>query len=275
VDAAILFADIVLVLLGMGVDLNIVEGVGPVIKQPIRDIGGIGRLENLEDEKKFDYLIQTIKMIRTNLGEMPLIGFSGAPFTLACYLIEGKPSRDFVEARKMMNSAPELWNELMEKLTEAIIFYMTLQVKAGVQALQLFDSWAGYLTKEEYIKFVLPYSQKIFAALSDLKVPRIHFGTKTAPFLEDFAKVESEVIGVDSEINIGAAWKRIGLNRAVQGNLDPKVLLSDWDTIEKEVDKIFYSLPKREGFIFNLGHGVLPETKVETLKKLTDYVHSK
>ncbi len=275
VDAAILFADIVLVLIAMGVDLKIVDGVGPVIANPVRDESALKKLAVLSREEKLEYLKQSIGLIRNALPDtVPLIGFSGAPFTLACYLIEGKPSRDFIEARKIMSTNPQLWNAIMEKLTESIIFYLRLQARAGAQALQLFDSWAGYLEESEYVTYVLPYSQRIFASLSDLSVPRIHFGTKTGKFIERFSDVDCEVVGVDAHISLQEARSRIKPTQSLQGNLSPELLLGDWSLIQSAVDDIFHSTSKQQ-YIFNLGHGVLPETQVETLKKLTAYVQSK
>jgi len=277
VDAAILFADIMLPLIGMGVDLKIVEAVGPVIAAPVRDEKSVDALRALGDANAFDYLAKTIGILRKELPpEVPLIGFSGAPFTLASYLIEGKPSREFAETKRLMYGAPETWHALMQKLTDATVYYLTLQAKAGVQAIQVFDSWAGYLSKEDYVAFVLPYSRAIFAALKATNIPRIHFGTNTQVFLEDFASVDCEVVGVDSRIAVGVAWQRIGKNKAIQGNLDPTVLLCDFEVIKKKVDDIFAGIGgKRDGFIFNLGHGVLPQTPLENLIKLTEYVHGK
>jgi len=180
----------------------------------------------------------------------------------------------------LMHSAPELWQRLMQTLTDSIIFYLQLQIASGIQAVQLFDSWAGILSGGDYKEFVLPYSRQIFKALAGAQtegalVPRIHFGTNTAAFLEDFAAVDCEVIGIDWRLALSAAWPRIGAGKAIQGNLDPAILLCDFDIIKKQVDRIFAELPRRQGFIFNLGHGVLPETPYENLIKLTEYVQSK
>lgn len=276
VDAAILFADIMLPLIGMGVDLAIVEAIGPVIANPIKNLADIKKLRPLEPDADLDYLKQTIAILRDKLGDKtPLIGFSGCPFTLASYLIEGKPSRNFLKTKQLMYNQPEAWGTLMQLLTNSVIAYLKMQLTSKVQALQLFDSWVGALSRDDFVQYVLPYSSQIFAALTDSGIPRIHFATDTAGFLEEFASVECEVIGVDWRIPLDTAWKRIGPNKAIQGNLDPAILLADFDLVKKRVDTIFESLPQRNGFIFNLGHGVLPDTPVETLVKLTDYVHSK
>jgi uroporphyrinogen decarboxylase len=280
VDAAILFADIMLPLIAMGVDLNIVEAVGPVIKNPIDNAGNIAALRDI-DPADLAYLSKTISLVLGELhGTVPLIGFSGAPFTLASYLIEGKPSRDFVKTKIFMHSQPEVWAQLMEALTRNVVAYLNVQVAAGVQAVQLFDSWVGCLSAEDYAQFVLPYSRKIFSALAPAKIPRIHFGVNTTAFLEDFASVDCEVVGVDWRLPLATAWQKIGGAvgagaRAIQGNLDPVLLLGDFSIAKKKVDEIFASLDDRTGFIFNLGHGVLPETPYENLIKLTEHIHAK
>ena len=275
VDAAILFADIMLPLIGMGVDLEIVEAIGPVIADPIKDERDVDKLRGI-DPADFEYLTKTIRMIKRELaGKIPLIGFSGAPFTLASYLIEGKPTRDFIKTKRMMYGDPAAWTKLMGKLTDVVIDYLKLQADAGVDAIQLFDSWVGCLSKEDYVAHVLPYSRELFAAIDKTKTPRIHFGTNTSAFLEEFASVECEVVGVDWRLPLDDAWKKIGAGKAIQGNLDPIVVLGDFDLVKQKVDDIFARLPRKEGFIFNLGHGVLPDTPYENLIKLTEYVHAK
>jgi len=279
VDAAILFADIMLPLIGMGVDLDIVEKIGPVIKNPIRTMEDVQKLKVLTEAQDFKYLDETIANLKKELSRMtpavPLIGFSGAPFTLASYLIEGKPSRDFALTKKMMHEEPDSWRFLMRVLTDSILFYLKVQVEAGIEAVQLFDSWVGCLSKDDYVKYVLPFSEEIFKGLKYANIPRIHFAVDTTAFLKEFASVDCEVVGIDWRISIPDAWKIIGENKAIQGNLDPATLLCDFEVIKKEVDKIIDSLPKREGFIFNLGHGVLPDTPYETIIKLTEYIHGK
>jgi uroporphyrinogen decarboxylase len=274
VDAAVLYADIMIPLLGIGVDLEIVESLGPVIKKPLKNLHDIKKLRSLEPENDIPYLLQTIALLQKEL-KIPLIGFSAAPFTLASYLVEGQPSRNFLKIKAMMYTDPKAWNLLMEKLTDMIIVYLTAQVKAGAQVLQLFDSWIGCLSEEDYHTFVLPYSQRIFNELKDLLVPTIHFGTNTAGMLETFSSVDCDVVSIDWRMPIAKAWKTIGYNKGIQGNLDPALLLSDFSIIKKHVDAMFDSLPKREGYVFNLGHGVLPETPVKNVIKLTEYIHTK
>jgi uroporphyrinogen decarboxylase len=276
VDAVVLYADIMIPLLGIGVDLEIVESLGPVIKKPVTNLRDIKKLKALAPKKDIPYLLKTITLLKKELrNKVPLIGFSAAPFTLASYLIEGQPSRNFLKTKSLMYSDTETWSLLMKKLTDMIIIYLQSQVTAGVQVLQLFDSWVGCLSEEDYMTFVLPYSQQIFKELKKISVPTIHFGTNTAGLLNSFASVECDVVSIDWRMPIAKAWQEIGYDKAIQGNLDPAVLLSDFSTIKKHVDALFNSLPKREGYIFNLGHGVLPETSVSNLKKLTEYVHTK
>ncbi len=276
VDAAILFADIMVPLLGIGVDLEIVENIGPVIKNPFTSITDIKKLRNLEPTNDIPYLLETISILKEELrNKVPLIGFSAAPFTLASYLIEGKPTRDFIKTKSLMYSNKEAWDLLMGKLSDLIIIYLKSQIESGVQAIQLFDSWVGALSETDYIQYVLPFTKRIFENLNNSSVPLIHFGTNTAGLLTSFASVPCNVISIDWRISIQKAWKEIGYKKAIQGNLDPVLLLSDFSTIKRHVDEIFESLPTRDGYIFNLGHGVLPTTPVKNLIKLTEYVHSK
>lgn len=289
VDAAILFADIMTPLLGSGVDLEIVENIGPVIKNPIEKLSDVKKLRRLEPKQDIPYLLETIGILKHELkNRVPLIGFSAAPFTLASYLIEGKPTRDFIKTKSLMYSQPKTWELLMQKLTDMIIIYLQSQIAAGVDALQLFDSWVGTLSEIDYQEYVLPYTKQIFSSLrranpdsiggtqgSNLQIPLIHFGTNTAGMLKSFASVSCDVVGVDWRVDIAKAWKEIGYQKTIQGNLDPVILLSDFSIIKKRVDHIFDSLPKKEGYIFNLGHGVLPTTPVKNLEKLTEYIHKK
>ncbi|MDE2025226.1 MAG: uroporphyrinogen decarboxylase [Patescibacteria group bacterium] len=276
VDAAILYADIMIPLMGIGVDLEIIESMGPVIKQPIASLADVKKLRELTPEEDIPYLLNTIKILRKELRrKTPLIGFSAAPFTLAGYLIEGKPSRDFMKTKSFMYTNTKAWHLLMEKLTKLIIVYLKTQIKAGIQTAQLFDSWIGFLGEEDYKEFVLPYSRKIFEALSSEPIPLIHFGTNTAGILSSFASVPCNVVGIDWRIPLNKAWEQVGLQKGIQGNLDPTLLLGDFSLVKKRVDQIFASLPKREGYIFNLGHGVLQATPVENILKLTEYIHSK
>ncbi len=274
VDAAVMYADIMIPLLGIGVDLEIIESIGPVINKPLQDLADVKKLRTLEPEQDIPYLLQTIAILRKEL-RVPLIGFSAAPFTLASYLIEGKPSRDFIKTKSFMYSQPEAWKLLMEKLSDLTTVYLKSQINSGVQAIQLFDSWVGCLNVEDYIKFVLPYSKKIFTSLQTYSIPLIHFGTNTAGMLNAFSSVDCDVVGIDWRMPLAKAWEEIGLDKAIQGNLDPAVLMGDFSSIKKKVDDLFASLPKKEGYIFNLGHGVLPTTPVKTIKKLTEYVQNK
>lgn len=278
VDAAILFADIMIPLLGVGVDLDIMEHIGPVIKHPIQTIADVEKIRMLQPQIDVPYLLKTITILKKELiNRVPLIGFSAAPFTLASYLIEGKPTRDFIKTKSFMYNEPMAWNLLMKKLTDIIIIYLQSQVTTGVNALQLFDSWVGCLSEDDYRTYVLPYTKRIFQTIKAQtnNIPTIHFGTNTAGFLSTFSSVDCEVISIDWRIPLHKAWKQIDYTKAIQGNLDPVLLLSDFSLIKKHVDTIFTSLPKKEGYIFNLGHGVLPQTPVENLIQLTDYVHSK
>lgn len=276
VDAAILYADIMIPLMEIGVDLEIIENIGPVIAKPIQNVKDVKKLRKLDPENDIAYLSTTIKLLRNELtNKVPLIGFSAAPFTLASYLLEGKPSRDFLKTKTFMYTQTPGWNMLMEKLSDLIIVYLKFQVKSGVQALQLFDSWVGCLSEQDYRIYVYPHSKRIFEEISKLSVPTIHFGTNTAGMLQTFSSVQCNVISVDWRVSIASAWKTIGYKKAIQGNLDPALLVGDFSLVKKRVDEMLESLPKSEGYIFNLGHGVLPATPVDNLLRLTEYVHSK
>lgn len=272
VDAAILFADIMLLPIAMGVDVRIVESVGPIVGKPLASPSDIRSLKRFDPDNT-KYLQETIKILRHELS-IPLIGFSAAPFTLASYLIEGEPTRNWLKTKRFMLEQTDSWNLLMEILSNAIIDYLAMQIDAGVQAVQLFDSWVGCLAPADYRRYVLAYVQKIFTALKNKGVPRIHFGTDTAGMLIDFANVDCEVIGLDWRIDIARAKAMVG-SKAAQGNLDPTILLTDQKKIEAAVDDLIASLPMRDGFIFNFGHGVLPETDDMKLKRLVEYIHAK
>lgn len=272
VDAAILFADIMLLPIAMGIELKIVEGVGPVIDEPIDTPEKISRLQPFNPER-IEYLQETIRILRRQLS-VPLIGFSGAPFTLASYLIEGKPSRTWLKTKRFMLEHPESWEKLMSLLSDGIIGYLKVQIAAGAQAVQLFDSWVGCLSPEQYRKFVLPHVQRIFSSLKGENVPRLHFATNTAGMLEDFSNVDCEVIGVDWRIELRDARRRIK-DKSIQGNLDPTVLLAPWETITQTVGQMLEELDPKRGYIFNLGHGMPPEADDAVIKRLVDYVHSK
>ncbi len=272
VDAAILFADIMLLPIAMGIQLQIVEGVGPVIDEPIDTPEKVNRLQTFSPER-ITYVQETIRILRTKL-DVPLIGFSGAPFTLASYLIEGKPSRTWLKTKRFMIEHPESWDKLMTILSGGIIEYLQTQIGAGAQAVQLFDSWVGCLSPEDYRVFVLPHVQRIFTALKGEGVPRLHFATNTAGMLEEFSDVDCEVIGVDWRIRLPEARQRIGA-KSLQGNLDPVMMLAPWDTLQRSVDSMLSEIDPKKGYIFNFGHGMPPEADDATIKRLVEYVHSK
>jgi uroporphyrinogen decarboxylase len=271
VDAAILFADIMLVPIAMGVDVKIVDSIGPIIDAPVRTQADVDRLHQFA-RADIDFLRQTIQILRNEL-KVPLIGFSGAPFTLASYLIEGKPTRQWMETKRFMYEQPRLWHQLMGKLTEAIIFYLHEQVDAGAQALQLFDSWVGALSAADFREYVQPYNQRILSSLTDTAVPRIIFGTDTGSFLTDFADGDCEVVGVDWRMDLSRA-RQLLPGKALQGNLDPAVLAAGWDVVQEHTDQVLSQLSDRTGYIFNLGHGVWKEASPETMKRIVDYVHA-
>lgn len=270
VDAAILFSDIVVPLLGMGIDVDIKPGVGPVIAEPIRSAGDLDRLRSLEPGRDVPFVLETISLLKKEL-DVPLIGFAGAPFTLASYLVEGGPSKDHRVAKSFMYAEPAAWRKLMDRLAEATLSYLRAQIDAGVDAIQLFDSWAGHLAPSDYGRYVLPASAAILRGLEGT-VPRIHFGVGTAQLLEQMAGAGTEVMGVDWRVPLDAARARLGPERILQGNLDPAVCLAPWDEIEDHARDVLARLGG-ERHIFNLGHGVLPETDPDDLKRLVDLVH--
>ncbi len=273
VDAAILFADLTLPYLGLGVEFEVVENRGPVLARPVRTEDDIKKLRPLEPEADLGFVLETIKLLVPEL-KVPLIGFVGAPFTLAAYLIEGGPSRDFPETRALMYRRPDLWDRLMGLLAEAAARFAAAQARAGAQAVQVFDSWVGVLGPEAYARRVLPYSAAVFRAIADAGVPAIHFGTGTAGLLEQMRAAGGEVIGLDWRVELGSAWARLGEGVGVQGNLDPAVLLAPFEVVAAEARRVLAAARGRPGHIFNLGHGVLPDTPVDTLKALVDLVHA-
>lgn len=274
VDAAILFADIMLPLEGMGVGFKIVEGVGPQIDNPIRSMEDVENIGQLDPRKHVPFVLDAIGLIKNQIGDrIPLIGFSGAPFTLASYIIEGGPSRDFIESKKMMYGQPAVWARLLTKLSEMVAEYLQAQIRAGVDAVQLFDSWSGCLSPSDYEEFVLPYSRTIFDKLEGKGVPRIHFGVGTAGILKMMRRAGGDVFGVDWRIPIDEAWTLLG-DAAIQGNLDPATLLGNPGLIESRAKEILVRIGGRPGHVFNLGHGVLPQTQPENLRNLVGFVHS-
>ena len=274
VDAAILFADIMLPLEGMGVALKIVDG-GPHIEAPFRSEDAVKRLRPFVPDQHVPHVLKAVQLVKSGLEDrIPLIGFSGAPFTLASYLIEGGPSRDFTETKKMMYSQREFWNRLMLTLSEMVSKYLLAQIRAGVNAVQLFDSWSGCLSPADYEEFVLPFTKKILGELEAKRIPRIHFGVGTAGLLNIMKKTTADVYSVDWRIPIDDAWEMLG-DVGIQGNLDPATLLGDWELIKTRTNDILKRISGRHGHVFNLGHGVLPQTEPERLKRLVKFVHEK
>ncbi|MGI8433162.1 MAG: uroporphyrinogen decarboxylase [Nocardioidaceae bacterium] len=274
VDGAILFSDIVLPLKAMGVDLDIVPGVGPVIAAPVGDLAGAEALGDFDPEC-VDFVSQAVHRLVAELGPTPLIGFAGAPYTLASYLIEGGPSKDHARTKAMMHTEPQVWRELMQRLAVISAGFLRVQVQAGASAVQLFDSWAGGLTPADYRTHVLPYSSQVFAAIADLAVPRIHFGVGTGEILADMASVDVEVVGVDWRVPLDRAVERIGASQAVQGNLDPTVVFAPWEVVEAATLDVLDRGRAAAGHVFNLGHGVLPQTDPDVLARVVELVHSR
>ena len=273
VDAAILFADILLPLEPMGISLEFAEGEGPVIHNPVRDRAAVDRLRVIDGDE-LDYVAEAIRQARAELrGRVPLIGFAGAPFTLASYAIEGGGSRNYVQTKQMMYREPELWHRLMDKLARVVTGYLRRQIRAGAQAVQLFDSWVGCLSPGDYAEYVLPHVQMIFDGLKREQVPMIHFGTGTGALLTLMREAGGTVIGVDWRMNLDEAWARIGHDVAVQGNLDPVALFAPLHEIERRVEDILRRAANRPGHIFNLGHGILPQTPVEHVAAAVEMVH--
>lgn len=273
VDAAIIFADILLPLEPMGVELEFSKSEGPVFRHPIREMKQIDGLRIIEPEEDLPFLMEAIRIVRGELeGKIPLIGFSGAPFTLASYLIEGGHSKNYVLTKGLMYQNRLAWDSLMEKISEVVVRYLNAQVRSGVQALQLFDSWVGCLSPNDYEEYVFPYSKKVIDGL-DGNVPLIHFATSSSTLLERMKRAGGHVIGLDWRVDLREAWARLGYDVAVQGNLDPVMLLGPVDFVEKEVKRILDSAEGRPGHIFNLGHGILPNTPVDHVVALVEAVH--
>lgn len=275
-DAAIIFADILPPLIGMGLDLEFVPGKGPVIHNPISSPKDINRLKTPPAEEKLSPTLEAIKIVTKELEpkNIPLIGFAGAPFTLASYAIEGGGSKDYARTKTLMYSEPGSWVQLMDKLVTVQADYLLQQAQAGAAALQVFDSWAGLaLGQEAYQQFVAPYNSRLFEILKQAAVPVINFSTGTYPYLENVAACGGDVIGVDFRMPLGAAWRKIGFDRAIQGNLDPATLLTPWVELQKHIDRVLESAAGRPGHIFNLGHGLHKTTPVENVRRLADYVH--
>jgi uroporphyrinogen decarboxylase len=272
VDAAVLFSDIVVPLKAVGVGIDIKPGVGPVIDEPIRREGDLKRLRRL-DPGDVPYVTEAVGELVRELGGRPLIGFAGAPFTLASYLIEGGPSRNHDRTRALMYSEPGLWNALLGRLADITVSFLQVQVAAGASAVQLFDSWVGAVSPADYRTYVLPHSGRIFAALAGTGVPLIHFGVGTGELLGVMGEAGATVVGVDWRVPLDDAAQRVAPGTALQGNLDPAALLAPWDVVRERASDVLTRGRVAEGHIFNLGHGVLPETDPDTLARLTDFVH--
>lgn len=272
IDAAILFSDIMIPVAAMGVDLRIDPGKGPVIGEPVRDAADVARLHVAEPEQDLAFVQEAIRMLVADL-DIPLIGFCGAPFTLSSYLVEGGASRNFAHTKALMYGEPETWHALMTKLTDTVIASLRAQVGAGASAVQVFDSWVGSLSPQDYTEFVLPHSSRIFAELADLNVPRIHFGVLTGELLTLMRDAGADVVGVDWRTPMDTAIERLGDSVAVQGNLDPITLLAGWDAVERQARDILERTQGAAGHVFNLGHGVLPQTDPEILIRLTEWLH--
>ncbi len=272
-DAAILFSDIMVPLSGMGIAFEIRESVGPVVASPVADQKSAAALRVLEPGQDVPYVLEALRLLRRELeGKLPLIGFAGAPFTLASYVVEGRASRDLQKTKSLMYCDPAAWHMLMDKLADSIAAYLVAQVEAGAQAVQLFDSWVGALSPRDYARYVQPYSKRIFDRLSGSGAPRIHFGTGTATLLELMQQAGGDVIGLDWRVPLSEGWQRLG-DVALQGNLDPVVLLTTPDVVETQARAVLAEAKGHPGHIFNLGHGVLPKTPPENVDRLIEVVH--
>jgi len=272
VDAAVLFADIMIPLEPMGVDLEIQPEIGPIIHDPIRSRAQVDALRLIDPEAELGFVMDAIRLVRRELGgRQAVIGFSGAPFTLACYLIEGRPSRDYAVAKAFMYREPDAWRALLEKLSTVVIGYLSAQIAAGVHVVQLFDSWVGGLSPSDYATYVQAHVARIFREVR--AAPTIHFGTGTAALLEPMTLAGGDIIGVDHRQSLDHAWERIGFDRGVQGNLDATRLLAGWDATAEGARDVLRRAANRPGHIFNLGHGVMPDTDPDLLRRLVDLVH--
>ncbi|MED5019700.1 uroporphyrinogen decarboxylase [Paenibacillus chibensis] len=273
VDAAILYSDIMNPVASLGVDFDIVKNIGPVIDNPIRSKADVERLRPIDVDKDLSHIIETIRILDREL-EVPLITFAGAPFTIASYLIEGRPSKSYILTKTLMYSEPEVWNLLMNKLGDMVITYVRAHIQNGGKAFQLFDSWVGALAPKDFQKYVLPTITRIFAELSDLNVPKIYFpGVSSGELLPTLTELQANVIGLDWRVSIAEGRKRLGGKFAVQGNLDPYILTAPMDIIKSYAKEIIDEGIQEPGYIFNLGHGLFPEASLDKLKELTEYIH--
>ena len=273
VDAAVLFADIMLPVLGMGIDVDLVEGVGPVVERPIQSPGDVERLRVPDPADSVPFVLETIGLVKEELRpDQAVVGFAGGPFTVAGYLIEGKPTREFAKTKACMYGQPEVWHGLMDKLADTFASYVAAQADAGADVIQLFDSWVGALSADDYREFAAPYSERVLAAVG---APTIHFGTGNFHLLGDFAAAGGDVIGLDWRIPIERGWEIVGHERGIQGNLDPALLLGPWERAESAVVDVLEAVGGRHGHVFNLGHGVLPDTDPALLRRLVELVHER
>ncbi len=275
VDGAVLYADIMLPCDGMGIPFHIQPELGPIVERPVRTEADVEAIRVIDAEEATPYLFETIRMLHRSLSpSVALIGFAGAPFTLASYLIEGRPTREFARTKAMLFGERDLWERLMATVSEVLARYLRAQVEAGAQIVQLFDSWAGALSPQAYAEAVLPYTRSIFAALADLGVPLIHFATGNPALVPLMAQADCDVVSVDWRMPLDAAWDAIGPGLGIQGNLDPGVCLAPFDVVADHARDVLRRAGGRPGHVFNLGHGVLPETDADTLARLVELVHS-
>ena len=272
-DAAVVFADITIPFFGLGVDFRIDAGIGPVITDPIRTAGAIEGLRGFEAGRDAGFVGEAIRAFRARRPDRPIVGFAGAPFTLASYLIEGRPSREFAETRRLLHAEPALFGRLLDRLTEVTIDYLTMQAHAGAEALQLFDTWAGQLSRRTYESVVLPRLRTVFDALSPLRTPTIYFSTVSAHLLDLAATCHASALGVDWRVPLGRVRREVGPALALQGNLDPTALLTDAPTVRRMAREVLDELPDGLGHVFNLGHGVPPDARAECVEALVEVVH--
>jgi len=273
VDAAILYSDIVVPVAALGFGVDVAPGIGPVVEEPFRSAADLQRLRPLEPEIDTPYVLETVRILVEDLT-VPLIGFAGAPFTVASYLIEGRPSRTYAATKALMHTDPGLWHGLMERLADLAVASLRSQVAAGASAVQLFDSWAGALSRPDYDAFVRPHSARVFEGVADLGVPRIHFGVVTGELLGSMAAAGADVVGVDWRVTLDDARRRVGPGIALQGNLDPALCLAPWPAVEAGVRDVLARNGGHPGHVFNLGHGVLPETDPDVLARVVELVHA-
>jgi uroporphyrinogen decarboxylase len=274
VDGAVLFADIMLPLAGMGVPFEIQPGVGPVIADPIRTAAAVDALRVVDPEEGTPYVLDAVRLLRRELGDRAaLLGFAGAPFTLACYLVEGRPTKEYPTTKALMYSEPDTWHRLMGTLTDVTIRYLRGQAAAGADVVQLFDSWLGLLDEAAFREFVFPYTSRIFAAMRGV-VPTVHFSTGTVQLLEAIGETGPDVVSVDWRLPIDVAWERLGHRTGIQGNLDPARLMAPWEVIQAGADDILARTGNRPGHVFNLGHGVMPQTDPDKLARRVEHVHA-